>query len=451
MRNNKGAISLFALISMVFFLIFIVVAYNNVWQKGKNQVEVESVLSENYKYVDSADKVSSDKNGGTPGAIVLNSKLRGGQQEKKASDYVVTPTSNGTSTVTTYDNNKKYIYSNGEVSKINNDYCELEYIESSGTQYIDTGLTVNQNTKFEMEAMSVTNTNISLAWFGARNASGVDSFNLWQDDNGNFRADFGNKISTIGSLSSNLRYNIYMSKDGIRVNGTNNTLAQVSDFSTNSTFVIFGVKSYNEYNPYNSANSVDYRRISAKVYYAKLWDGSQLVRDFVPCYKVSDGTIGMYDKVEGKFYPNSGTGTFIKGPEIGSYQRVKYIEANGSQYIDSGYKPNQNTGIETQFQFLDVTRQQRVYGCDNDNGTQDNSLSYSLYINGSGYFSYAFKNGNGNWDTSGKTVDTKIHKVQFNVNPVGKWNLDDENLYASSDLASTARNNECLYNLLIMA
>lgn len=48
MKSDKGAISVFALLAMMFFLIFIMVAYNNVAQKGKIQVETVGVLQDIY-------------------------------------------------------------------------------------------------------------------------------------------------------------------------------------------------------------------------------------------------------------------------------------------------------------------------------------------------------------------------------------------------------------------
>ena len=47
--NKKGAISIFALLSMMFFLIFIMAAYSNVMQKGKLQTETQSVLVDVYR------------------------------------------------------------------------------------------------------------------------------------------------------------------------------------------------------------------------------------------------------------------------------------------------------------------------------------------------------------------------------------------------------------------
>ena len=40
------------------------------------------------------------------------------------------------------------------------------------------------------------------------------------------------------------------------------------------------------------------------------------VLDLIPCYRKSDGEIGMYDTVSKTFYTNAGTGTFTKGADV---------------------------------------------------------------------------------------------------------------------------------------
>ena len=48
MRNEKGAISIFVLIAMLFFLAFIMVSYNTVQEKGKTQQGTTQVLTDLY-------------------------------------------------------------------------------------------------------------------------------------------------------------------------------------------------------------------------------------------------------------------------------------------------------------------------------------------------------------------------------------------------------------------
>ena len=102
MKRNKGAISIFALLSMMFFLIFIMVAYNNVNQKGRTQVETEGVLVDYYKENQSATEIVSSLNGGTVTSSTMTNLIK-----EKAEQNVVGSTNIG-----------KYVYSNGKIYKV---------------------------------------------------------------------------------------------------------------------------------------------------------------------------------------------------------------------------------------------------------------------------------------------------------------------------------------------
>lgn len=59
--------------------------------------------------------------------------------------------------------------------------------------------------------------------------------------------------------------------------------------------------------------------VVGKLKYFKLFkasDSSVLYYDMVPAQKKSDNTIGLYDKVNNKFYPNEGSGTFVAGDVV---------------------------------------------------------------------------------------------------------------------------------------
>lgn len=78
----------------------------------------------------------------------------------------------------------------------------------------------------------------------------------------------------------------------------------------------------------------------------KIWSTSLTVNgakafDLVPCYRISDGEIGMYDLVSKTFFTNAGTGTFTKGPDLyvdgGLLQiRRQILMANPHQEIATG-------------------------------------------------------------------------------------------------------------------
>ena len=50
-----------------------------------------------------------------------------------------------------------------------------------------------------------------------------------------------------------------------------------------------------------------------KIYHAKViqWDNQETMRDMYPCIRKSDNKPGMYDMATGAFYTNSGTGEFL--------------------------------------------------------------------------------------------------------------------------------------------
>ncbi len=57
------------------------------------------------------------------------------------------------------------------------------------------------------------------------------------------------------------------------------------------------------------------RHPGVKLYTFKLYDGDNLVRDLIPCYRKSDSVIGVYDKISKAFYTST-HGIFTKGQNI---------------------------------------------------------------------------------------------------------------------------------------
>ena len=49
----------------------------------------------------------------------------------------------------------------------------------------------------------------------------------------------------------------------------------------------------------------------------KIYDDDVLIQYFIPCYRISDSVIGMYEIVNDQFYVSAGTaGGFTKGPDL---------------------------------------------------------------------------------------------------------------------------------------
>lgn len=52
---------------------------------------------------------------------------------------------------------------------------------------------------------------------------------------------------------------------------------------------------------------------SGKIYELKLYESEELIKDFVPAQRVSDGKVGFYETVGGAFYVSSGSGEYQAG------------------------------------------------------------------------------------------------------------------------------------------
>ena len=57
-------------------------------------------------------------------------------------------------------------------------------------------------------------------------------------------------------------------------------------------------------------------KATGKLYFLKLYEDEVLIASFVPCYRIADNVIGLYDTIAGTFYDNDGTGTFTKGNNV---------------------------------------------------------------------------------------------------------------------------------------
>lgn len=185
-------------------------------------------------------------------------------------------------------------------------YIELEYIESTGTQWIRTGIFPDDNTiKCEVKiAYSSTSTGQLMG----SGTSGGARFNFGIESR-KFRFGFGgswfdanSEVSTpdtkphVFILDANTKTGYI---DGVPQTTTNNYTATGSH-----VFMLFARGAS------NSAEGGN--RTKGKLYYVKLWNKGKLVRDLIPVID-EEGIACMYDKVSEGYFYNQGTGEFIVG------------------------------------------------------------------------------------------------------------------------------------------
>ena len=192
--------------------------------------------------------------------------------------------------------------------KLPNGYTELEYIQSSGTQYIDTGLKPNQDTRVVTKFdMIQTDTAWRKLWGSGSGSYNLD-FALWNSGTTKLQSYYGTKTNNAVPITS-MSLNVDANKNIWKYSGETITFDK-NNFTCAYSMYIFNV---------NKDDNSQYFPGMMKLYLFKIYDNDVLVRDFIPC-KNPSGVIGLYDLVNNQFYQNAGTGTFIAGPEIPSIE-----------------------------------------------------------------------------------------------------------------------------------
>lgn len=217
---------------------------------------------------------------------------------------------------------KKVLHIEDEHGTVFNDvpvgYTKLDYIETNGTNYIDTGLKVNNSDMFEFEAkwerLSLTEFT-GLFWYRTQTGNNYPSIMciLNYNANGdNFRlANYANGNTTINKVSNTSGTNtVYYKTVGNRcnINGTGYTYAyQIYNYSN--------MPDFDFYFPARNLQGTDtegYKFYAVRVYFFNIYNKTtgQPLRLFVPAKQDSTGKIGMLELKSGTFYERQGTGEF---------------------------------------------------------------------------------------------------------------------------------------------
>lgn len=186
----------------------------------------------------------------------------------------------------------------------------INYIESTGTQYINSGIYSTSNVDIEGEFMRTTS-NSQIVFFGGR-VSATNAFIGFNEyDLNQTRTDKGQVAYGTYYIYSNYYWNNTTDYHKAKIINKNvyvdNTLIHTFSGTFNSTVPIYIFAA----NQNGSVNSDGGKRCK----YCKIWVSGELVRDFRPC-KDEAGVYCLYDEVEKRYYYNQGTGEFLGGEAI---------------------------------------------------------------------------------------------------------------------------------------
>lgn len=181
-------------------------------------------------------------------------------------------------------------------------YTELEYIESTGTQYIDTKYVCSNDTKIEID-FTVVNFDTRLnALFGIIDASvGANSYFYSWINNKKLQLRFGPVGKTMSTeLEIGQRYVLIQGKQKASVNDVE--LGGWSNALTKATNSIFLMALRN--------NTIASYQFKGRIYGFKIYENDILAMDLIPVFDNKIGVACMYDKISNEFLYNKGTGDF---------------------------------------------------------------------------------------------------------------------------------------------
>lgn len=189
---------------------------------------------------------------------------------------------------------------------------ELQYIISTGSQFISTGFIPNNNTRVQMVLAMPTDSKGYL--FGSLYTNEKEK----QEDPDTYTyysVSYENNVFTMGYNQENVntititptlnRITVDMNKNQLTVNGQS-VQYEASEFKMKNNMALLT----NSKDGYFQSPG-----LSAFLYSCKIWDDGVLIRDYIP-YQNRLGDVGLWDKVHSVFYSNFGTGKFIAGPIV---------------------------------------------------------------------------------------------------------------------------------------
>ena len=211
-------------------------------------------------------------------------------------------------------------------------YVELDYVRSTGSQWIDAQLLFNPEDKVS-QVVDLKILDETGCWSGA-----------------NYFAQFmfhQNFVNTHERVTLRQEFS-----DGVLKTYVNDSLVSNVKFDTaipeNVKMGIFRMGEKN--NTWTAATGPS----SQILYKQKIYKNTEILRDFVPCYRKSDDAVGLFDLVSNSFFNNEGSSPLLKGVEINGedtsrdynvlekadipdyYYQLNYVESTGLQDLDTG-------------------------------------------------------------------------------------------------------------------
>lgn len=201
-----------------------------------------------------------------------------------------------------------------EADRLPDGYTALEYAESSGSQWVDTGVTLTSASRVVIDYQLTGIPATSAEWYGVFGArdyqpSYQNAFAAWISGDGYYRFDYmdgsqgGGHYETVDTL----RHTLTVDGPVVYMDGTAVVTNESATFTCNYPCVVFAARS-------GETPNEQWFYSKMRVYSFEVYEDGEQVAGFVPC-KDPSGSVGLYDTVGMRFVGSSG-GVLAAGPEI---------------------------------------------------------------------------------------------------------------------------------------
>ncbi len=187
------------------------------------------------------------------------------------------------------------------------DYMEFMGSNTSNRYFYDTGYVPDSNTKVEMKIMVYPNNYTGVTTSGSTrrifqaNTSSSTGFSLYVNSNGkNFGfANYGSNDNSIADLEGGVDYEITATLGTLTINGESYNQTAGSTSGKWERITLF-------------SGTYDYPFIG-RIYYFKIYDGNELVKDFEPVLRNEDSLVMFHETVSDTYYLPFDTDGFAYG------------------------------------------------------------------------------------------------------------------------------------------
>lgn len=204
------------------------------------------------------------------------------------------------------------IYGNSKQAILPDEYQQIEYVETTGTQYFDTGVPLISGIKMVVDWV-YKDASSGNSYTGGHIGSPGNRWLVGSQRQKNYYFAVGtSNLATEFALGNRDTIEAYWANKAsyIKVNGVKSTSV---DFAS---YVLGNEPNYTFYLGATNRNGAAASIPRLTIYNCKFYQNDVLVRDYIPCYRKSDNQVGLYDLVNNKF--NGGVNESLGGDSMPS-------------------------------------------------------------------------------------------------------------------------------------